>query len=77
MCNSYYAFATTAAHICASCKEPVEGGDCAGCAQALLEHGAPRATRDIEDPDWVLIDGRKKRFSDEVTDVLLGLSDVA
>ena len=61
----------------ASCNQPVEGGDWTGCARALLEHGMPRATRDIENPDWVLIDGRKKRFSDEVTDVLLGLSDVA
>jgi hypothetical protein len=60
----------------ASCNAPVEDGDWAGCARALMEHGMPRATRDIENPECVLIDGRKKRFSDEVTDVLLGLSDL-
>lgn len=55
----------------ASCNEPVEGGDWAGCARALLDHGMPAATPDPENPDWVLIDGRRKRFSDEVTEVLL------
>ena len=55
----------------ASCNEPVAGGDWVGCANALLEHGMPRATPDPEDPDRVLIAGRRKRFSDEVTDVLL------
>lgn len=55
----------------ASCNEPVEGGDWAGCAQALMEHGLPQATPDPDDPDRVLIDGRRKRFSDEVKEVLL------
>ena len=55
----------------ASCNEPIEGGDWAGCARVLLEHGMPRATPDPENPERVLIAGRKKRFSDEVTDVLL------
>jgi ankyrin repeat protein len=55
----------------ASCNEPAAGGDWVGCAQALVEHGFPRAAPDPEDPDWVLIDGRRKRFSDEVTEVLL------
>ena len=55
----------------ASCNEPVAGGDWVGCAQALVEHGLPRATPDPDDPDWVLIDGRRKRFSDEVAAVLL------
>ena len=56
----------------ASCNEPVEGGDWTGCARALLDHGMPRATPDHEDPEWVLIGGRRKRFSDEVSEELLG-----
>jgi hypothetical protein len=59
----------------ASRSEPVEGGDWADCARALIEHGMPRAMPDPEDPEWVLIDGRRKRFSDEVSDVLLGMRD--
>jgi ankyrin repeat protein len=55
----------------ASCNEPAAGGDWVGCAQALLEHGFPRAVPDPGDPDWVLIDGRRKRYSDEVREVLL------
>lgn len=55
----------------ASCNEPVAGGDWVGCARALLEHGMPRATPDPENPERVLIAGRRKRFSDEVTEVLL------
>jgi hypothetical protein len=55
----------------ASCNEPVEHGDWAGCARALLAHGMPGATLDPENPEWVVIAGRRKRFSDEVTDILL------
>jgi hypothetical protein len=60
----------------ASCNEPVEDGDWAGCARALLEHGMPGATLDPENPARVLIAGRSKRFSDEVTDVLLEVRDL-
>jgi hypothetical protein len=60
----------------ASCNEPVEDGDWAGCARALLEHGMPGATLDPENPERVLIAGRSKRFSDEVTDVLLEVRDL-
>ncbi|MBR0872315.1 ankyrin repeat domain-containing protein [Bradyrhizobium tropiciagri] len=56
----------------ASCNEPVEGGDWAGCAQALLDHGMPCAVPDPDDPEWVLVAGRRKLFSDEVRDILLG-----
>jgi hypothetical protein len=55
----------------ASCNEPVEGGDWVGCARALVEHGMPSALPDPEDPEWVLFEGRRKRFSDEVSEVLL------
>jgi hypothetical protein len=55
----------------ASCNEPIEGGDWVGCARALLDHGMPRAKPDHEDPECVLIAGRRKRFSDEVSETLL------
>ncbi|MBR1267891.1 hypothetical protein JQ629_10280 [Bradyrhizobium sp. AUGA SZCCT0222] len=55
----------------ASCNEPVEGGDWSGCARALLDHGMPRAKPDHDGSEWILIDGRRKRFSDEVTEILL------
>lgn len=55
----------------ASMSQPVEGGDWIGCARALLNHGMPRATPDPDDPDGVVLAGRKKRFSDEVSEVLL------
>jgi hypothetical protein len=38
---------------------------------ALLEHGLPRAIPDGDDPAWVVVDGRRKLFSDEVREVLL------
>lgn len=56
----------------ASCNEPVQGGDWEGCAQALLDHGMPHATPDPHDPEWVLVAGRRKLFSEGVRDVLLG-----
>jgi ankyrin repeat protein len=56
----------------ASLNEPVDGGDWAGCARALLDHGMPHATAVPDDPEWVLIAGIRKRFSDEVTEELLG-----
>jgi ankyrin repeat protein len=59
----------------ASCNEPVENGDWAGCARALLDHGMPHATPDPEEPERVLIGGSSKRFSDEVTEVLLAARD--
>ena len=56
----------------ASCNEPVEGGDWAGCARALRDHGMPGATAIPDDPERVLVAGVRKRFSDEVTEELLG-----
>jgi hypothetical protein len=55
----------------ASCNEPVEGGDWVGCARALLDYGMPGATAIPGDPEWVMIAGTKKRFSDEVVEELL------
>jgi hypothetical protein len=56
----------------ASRNEPVAGGDWVGCARALLEHGMPGAQPDREDAEYVLIERHRARFSDEVSEVLLG-----
>jgi hypothetical protein len=55
----------------ASCNEPVAGGDWPGCAEALTAHGFPAAEPDAEAGNGVIIDGRRKVFSDAVADVLL------
>ena len=59
----------------ASVNEPEGVGDpdWEACARVLLAHGVPRAARDPSNPDGVLIDGRAMRFSEGVTDVLLGI----
>lgn len=46
-------------------------GDWLGCAEALVAHGMPGARPDPQDPDFVRVDGRRARFSDEVADFLL------
>ncbi|MBV7380781.1 ankyrin repeat domain-containing protein [Maritimibacter dapengensis] len=56
----------------ASVNEPHAEGDWPGCASALLDHGMPGATRDPEMPGAVLVGGERRRFSDAVTDTLLG-----
>jgi ankyrin repeat protein len=56
----------------ASCNAPVEGGDWVGCARALLDHGMPCATAIPDDSESVMIAGRRKQFSEEVSEVLLG-----
>jgi ankyrin repeat protein len=56
----------------ASLNEPVEGGDWVGCARALLDHGMPGATIIPDNPERVLVGGARTRFSDEVTEELLG-----
>lgn len=55
----------------ASCNAPEPDGDWLGCAQALVAHGMPRATPDPASADTVLIEGQRKRFSDEVSAYLL------
>jgi len=49
----------------------VEGGDWLGCAEALVAHGMPAARPDPQAPDGAIVDGRRKRFSEEVTQLLL------
>jgi hypothetical protein len=56
----------------ASCNEPVADGNWPGCAEALIAYGLPAAAADVQGGDGVIIDGRRKWFSDEVTDILLG-----
>lgn len=56
----------------ASVNEPEPGGDWLGCAQALVAHGMPGAEPGPAQTGDVNVDGRRKRFSDEVTDFLLG-----
>ena len=62
----------------ASCNEPPVEGDWVGCAQALIAHGLPHATRpadvgdDEEDRVTLLVDGDVHRFAADVAEVLLG-----
>jgi ankyrin repeat protein len=56
----------------ASLNEPVAGGDWVGCAQALFAHDMPTVRPDPENADGVLVGAHHGRFSDEVTDCLLG-----
>ncbi|WP_175840686.1 ankyrin repeat domain-containing protein [Burkholderia arboris] len=59
----------------ASVNEPEGVGDpdWEACARVLIAYGVPQAVRDLSNPDGVLIDGRAMRFSEAVTDVLLGI----
>ncbi|KAF1046728.1 MAG: hypothetical protein GAK38_02291 [Xylophilus sp.] len=59
----------------ASLNVLVEGGDWAGCARALRDHGMPAARRDPGGTDIVRIGAARYRFADEVADVLLGVDD--
>lgn len=52
-------------------------GDWLGCAQALVAHGMPGARPDPQNPDGVLFNGRRARFSDEVTEFLLEVGAAA
>lgn len=62
----------------ASCNEPPVEGDWVGCAQALIAHGLPRATRptdigdDDEDRVTLRVDGDVHVFAADVAEVLLG-----
>lgn len=56
----------------ASLNRPTEDGDWVGCAEALVAHGFPGAQPDPGGSDGVIVEGRLKWFSDEVTECLLG-----
>jgi ankyrin repeat protein len=58
----------------ASVNEPEGVGDWPGCAEALVAHGMPTAYPDQQVPGSVIINGQKKKFSDDVTEFLLGAS---
>lgn len=51
----------------ASSNRPVEDGDWVACAEALLDHGMPRARWDPVHPDCILVAGKSRRFSEDVT----------
>lgn len=60
----------------ASCNVPAENGDWLGCAKALVEHGMPRAQRPPgsdpgELPLYVIVDGRKQEYPEDITAFLL------
>jgi len=55
----------------ASLNRPVEGGDWSGCAEVLLAYGMPAVRRDRTDPHTVIMEGRPRQFSEDVTRVLL------
>lgn len=56
----------------ASINVPVEDGDWVGCARALREHGMPGATAIAGEEEVVMVDGVRRRFSDEVAEEMLG-----
>jgi len=56
----------------ASWNRPVDDGDWVGCAEALVDYGMPGAQQDSEHPDCVLVGGKSRRFSEDVTAYLLG-----
>lgn len=56
----------------ASLNRPVEGGNWVACAEALVANGMPGAQRDPHDPQSLLIDGKRRQFSDDVAAFLLG-----
>ena len=55
----------------ASLNRPTEDGDWVGCAEALVAHGFPAAQPDPNGSEGVIVEGRLRWFSDEVTECLL------
>lgn len=58
----------------ASVNEPEGVGDWLGCAEALVKHGMPPGYPDPQGPQSVIINGKRKTFSDEVSEFLLSAS---
>jgi len=56
----------------ASLNQPEENGDWLACATLLVAHGMPLARRHPGDPLSVIVDGKVKQFSDDVTEFLVG-----
>ncbi|MDZ5648062.1 hypothetical protein [Nitrospirillum sp. BR 11828] len=56
----------------ASLNLPLDSGNWEACAQTLLDHGLPVARAPADGQGGVLVDGQRKWFSEEVTEVLLG-----
>ncbi len=55
----------------ASCNEPVEGGDWAGCARALRDHGMPGAIAIAGDSEHERVARVRRQFADDVAEELL------
>lgn len=55
----------------ASWNQPLDDGDWVGCAEALVAYGMPGAQPDDEDPDCVVLAGKRRRFSEDVAAYLL------
>ncbi len=56
----------------ASLNEPVEGGDWAGCARALRDHGMPGAIAIAGDSEHERVARVRRQFADDVAEELLG-----
>lgn len=56
----------------ASLNQPEAEGDYLACAEALVDHGMPMASRNPDDPERVIVTGKSMQFSDEVIAFLLG-----
>lgn len=56
----------------ASVNEPEPDGDWLGCAEVLVAHGMPTGRSDPSGARDIVFDDRRMRFSDDVTDFLLG-----
>ena len=55
----------------ASCNAPVDDGDWPACAEALIAHGLPAVVRDPSGSELLVVQGVRRRFSEDVADVLL------
>jgi ankyrin repeat protein len=56
----------------ASLNEPVEGGDWAGCARALRDHGMPGTIAIAGDSEHERVARVRRQFADDVAEELLG-----